>query len=526
MDKIKNVVVVGAGTAGWLVASSIKRHCSNINVQIIYDSKIPTVGVGETLGFNMPSVLKELLTINDDEWFDKTDAIYKTAIIFEDWKHQGSSELMPHFLEFDADMLFDPDNFTQLVEGNVYKESNGPNITDIWYTMYRTGRLDREFSSFPMHGGKGYHFAKNNKSIRALDGEWLMDSSSGYSYQYDAELVGKTIGELVGKPAGVVHTDSTLVDVICDDTGVKSLTLANGDTIQNVDLYIDCSGFNRLLMSKLDNEWINFSEFYNNSALVTQVQYDKKDDHPLHSFRPVTVLAAMNHGWRFGVSTRSRVGNGYMFNSRQTTDVDSLADEFRSVIGVESSQKVRQISWDPGYYKNILHKNCFALGLSMGFGDPFDANNLALATKMLKNLISGLEKDNINASQINIDAERMWGEIDLRVRTNLMLSPRRDTEHYRLMSQVALDTKLKEEWFEHINTRRQDYFKNRADWVFPLRVHIVLALRYGIELPITPVDEKYFPLVNSFFNRMDSYWSAVANSAPTSEEYYRNRFNS
>ena len=51
MKEIKNVVILGGGTAGWLAAYIMSdffySNKLNANVKVIESSKIPTIGVGE-----------------------------------------------------------------------------------------------------------------------------------------------------------------------------------------------------------------------------------------------------------------------------------------------------------------------------------------------------------------------------------------------------------------------------------------------------------------------------------------------
>jgi hypothetical protein len=310
--------------------------------------------------------------------------------------------------------------------------------------------------------------------------------------------------------------------VLSDSSGITGVRVADGSVLSS-NLYIDCSGFKRLLASELDNEWVDFDQYYNDTALVTAIPYDD-NDHPLHSFRPVTVLAGMNSGWRFGVTSRSRTGNGYVFNSRQVTDIDKISSEFRNCLGIDSNKPLKMLKWKPGYFKNIWHKNCVTLGLSMGFGDPFDANNLGLTTAVLKRLITDLNSETSeDRTQFNQRFEKIWKEIDLRVQTTLRLSPRRDTEHYRLMDRVAEETDLKQRWFDHIISRRDNYFTERDQYIFPLRTHIAVAIRYGIELPMLDADAKYFDAVNSYFDYMNDFGLHASKNAPGSKEYYASR---
>jgi hypothetical protein len=521
MEKIK-ILVVGAGTAGWLAASAIKKQCPDADVTIVYDSNTPTVGVGETLGFNMPGVFHDLLGLEDDDWFDQTDAVYKTALLFENWRSNCDRELAPHFYEFDADYLFNATALDQIKKRKSVPSSAGPNIVDVWYTMYRTGMLDKKFDGFPGHGGDCYHFALNNKSIRKVNGDWLVNKWTGYSYQYDAELVGTAIGKLVGRPLGVKVVDAKVSEVLIGSTGITGIQISDG-SILTADLYIDCTGFKSLLAKELENTWVDFDEYYNNTALVTPIQYNDSG-HELHKFRPMTVLAGMDSGWSFSVSTRRRSGNGYIFNTRQESNIDKISAELRKRIGVGADKNLRMLQWRPGYYKNIWQKNCLALGLSMGFSDPSDANNIGLVALVLKKLIKELSTGvPVNQEKFNQYAQTMWEDIDLRVQTTLRLSPRRDTDHYKLMARVADETNLKQRWFDHLENIRTGYFTKRDQFMFPLRNHISLAVRYGINLPMLEVDQKYYGEVNKYFNYINDRGLTASMYAPTSEEYYASR---
>ena len=61
-NAIRNVVIVGGGTAGWMAAASIAALIGkNLNVTLIESDEIGTIGVGEghnTHFFCAPSVAK------------------------------------------------------------------------------------------------------------------------------------------------------------------------------------------------------------------------------------------------------------------------------------------------------------------------------------------------------------------------------------------------------------------------------------------------------------------------------------
>ena len=51
---VRRVIVLGAGSAGFLSAVSIKRLLPHLDVSIVYSTKIPVIGVGESTTIAIP----------------------------------------------------------------------------------------------------------------------------------------------------------------------------------------------------------------------------------------------------------------------------------------------------------------------------------------------------------------------------------------------------------------------------------------------------------------------------------------
>ena len=44
---VTRIAIVGGGTAGWLAAALLSRHCADTDITLIESPDIPVIGVGE-----------------------------------------------------------------------------------------------------------------------------------------------------------------------------------------------------------------------------------------------------------------------------------------------------------------------------------------------------------------------------------------------------------------------------------------------------------------------------------------------
>jgi tryptophan halogenase len=86
--EIKNIVIVGGGTAGWVAAHQFLNRTINSKVTVVCSEEIGVIGVGESTTAFINTWLK-ILNIKDEDFMKDCDATYKLSIKFNDFGHVG-----------------------------------------------------------------------------------------------------------------------------------------------------------------------------------------------------------------------------------------------------------------------------------------------------------------------------------------------------------------------------------------------------------------------------------------------------
>ena len=82
--QVKDIVIVGGGSSGWMTAAALDVLCPHVNVTLIEDPNQGVIGVGESSLQQIRRFIS-LLGLKDSDWMKDIGATYKTAISFNDF---------------------------------------------------------------------------------------------------------------------------------------------------------------------------------------------------------------------------------------------------------------------------------------------------------------------------------------------------------------------------------------------------------------------------------------------------------
>ena len=84
MLNVKNIIIVGGGSAGWMSAAFLIKTFPNMGITVIESPDHPTVGVGEST-FVSIAQFRDYLGIKDEDFMPACDASYKMSVKFTDF---------------------------------------------------------------------------------------------------------------------------------------------------------------------------------------------------------------------------------------------------------------------------------------------------------------------------------------------------------------------------------------------------------------------------------------------------------
>lgn len=390
-NNIKNVIIVGGGTAGWMTAAALSKSIGtkDINIHLIESEEIGTVGVGEA---TIPHIkyFNNLAGIEEKNFLSQTSATYKLGIEFVNWGKLGDSYVHP-FGPYGIDM-------------------QGVHFHHTWLRQKHKGTAKPiDEYSLPGLAAKAGKFQLPRPDLKASP-----LSSMDYAYQFDAALYAKLLRKL-SQERGVQRTEGKIVKVNqhADNQLIDSIELENGRVISG-DLFIDCSGFKGLLIEEtLNTGYESWAHYLPCDRAVTRLS--KR----LDVLPPYTRATAKTAGWQWRIPLQSRTGNGYVYCSKYVSDDEALAT-LNEGLDTPAIAEPRFLRFKTGIRHKTWNKNVVAIGLAAGFLEPLESTSIHLIQTAIARLMTNWPDKSFNQHDIDYFNRKTYAEYE-QVRDFLIL---------------------------------------------------------------------------------------------------------
>ena len=383
MHAIRNIVIVGGGTSGWMTAAALSKVLKGrYSITLVESDEIATIGVGEAT-IPMISLFNRMLDLDENEFVRETQASFKLGIEFVNWARLGDRYI--HGFG-----VIGQDNWT--VDFHQY-----------WLKQYLAGKA-KELDHYSINTVA----CLQNKFMRPrADMPSSPLSQIAYAFHFDASLYAKYLRKYSEK-LGVTRVEGTIVSVTQrePDGHVESLTLKSGQKIEG-ELFIDCSGMRGLLIEQtLHSGFEDWSHWLpcDRALAVPCVSTP--------NLTPYTRSTARSAGWQWRIPLQHRIGNGMVYSSQFMGDDEAKALLLSNLDGPPLADP-RPIRFMPGRRKKTWDKNVVSIGLASGFIEPLESTSIHLVQMGIAHLLTffpsaGFEQGDVDQYNRVMSQEYEW----------------------------------------------------------------------------------------------------------------------
>ena len=418
MNRVKKVLIVGGGTAGWMAAAALGRHHGGrLDVAVVESEDIGTVGVGEA---TIPPIMdfNRAMRIDEIEFIRATQATFKLGIEFIDWTRLGHSYIHPF--------------------GKYGVQMHGIHFYSFLQRHWHSGGT-RSADDFCM----AISAARQGKFRWPLPPGSTPVPSHVYAYHFDAGLYAAYLRKLA-EAEGVVRHEGRIVEVKQrePDGFIESVKLTDGRVLE-ADFFIDCSGFRGLLIEQtLKAGYEDWSEWLPcNRAMAVPCRRQP-------ATTPFTRSTARESGWQWRIPLQHRTGNGYVYCSEYLSD-DEAASLLLTRLDGEALAAPKPLRFVTGRRKEVWKKNCVALGLASGFLEPLESTSIHLIQTAIARLLFLFPGDGMDQATIDRFNQMSKAETE-EVRDFLVLhynaTERDDTPFWRYCQNIKRPESLRQKW--------------------------------------------------------------------------------
>ncbi|OGT41736.1 MAG: hypothetical protein A3F13_08800 [Gammaproteobacteria bacterium RIFCSPHIGHO2_12_FULL_40_19] len=367
---IKEIVIIGGGTAGWMAATYIAQSLNfKVKITVIESADHGPIGVGEATIPTIKTEFFDRLGIPEEEWMPKLGGTYKLGIKYANWRKAAENGGEHYYHVFGEIPLIDE-----------------VPLSSVWIKNYLEGKTKKPFAESCFSSSVAF---ENYLSPRLMDGTKVQH----YAYHFDALMLAKFLKEWA-IARGIHHVVDKLTTAEQDEHGQVTCVVGESGKKYHADLFIDCSGFSGFLIDKLYQEPIvSFSDcLLTDRAIAINLPENPERD----GIRSYTTATALKAGWVWEIPLYSRSGNGYVYSSQFTTD-QAAQDELRKHFGKRADHMdMRSIKFQSRRHQRSWIKNCVSIGLASSFLEPLESSTIYFIYASLYQLIKCFPQKNID----------------------------------------------------------------------------------------------------------------------------------
>ena len=356
--RIRKIVILGGGTAGWMTAAALAKVNSppQFSITLVESDDIGIIGVGEA---TIPTIhwFNRLIDLPEGDLIRETRATYKLGIEFVNWNGDGSRYFHP------------------------FGRYGAPQDASMFYHRWIRAKLAE---AVPSH----QDFSLSTRAARA--GKFAPPSNDpnsifatlGYAYHFDAGLYAAFLRRRC-ESKGVRRVEGKVTHVAQDpESGFITSLTTHRDKVIEGDLFIDCSGLRALLIEGTlhtgFDDWSHWLPCDRAQAVPTERIQD-----PI----PYTRSTAHAAGWQWRIPLQHRTGNGIVYSSKFCSDAEA-ATTLRANLDSPVLADPRLIRFLTGRRRKAWNKNVVAIGLASGFLEPLESTSIHLIQSGIAKLLS------------------------------------------------------------------------------------------------------------------------------------------
>lgn len=346
MNSLKRIAIVGRDAEGWLTALMLQKSFSahKSALEIVY-VELPSDSNQQDFFSVLPShkLLHDMLGAREQTLLRLSGGMYSFGQRYSNWVGNNTSYLHSYD-RFGVD--FDKVPFYHY-----------------WQKAADSG-LKLPFEAFNL--GAAAAFAGRYVVFEGVESTF---SKATYGYQFEARAYTAAVAK-AAMSLGLQHYASPIKQINESAAGIESVVLDDGNEIA-ADLFIDASGYESILIKRLDNEGPeSWRQYFPVDRLIVASGPRLE---PLPSFNQITAFSA---GWigMYPLLNKTAINIAY---SSQYMSSREVLERTAAITGIRINDATES-HFEASNRSRHWIKNCIAVGSAATSLEPLDATQLHL----------------------------------------------------------------------------------------------------------------------------------------------------